>query len=442
LEYNQNRRLEGKLVKAQQVISMSLKERDQIKVLENLKNRLITQQQAADALRLSLRQIQRKIKAFLLYGDLALAHKNRGRPSNRRTNEDIVKIALKLIREKYSDFGPTFAAEMLEEKENIKLNSETLRLLMIRGGIWHKKARKVKSRRWRKRKACFGALIQLDGSQHDWFEGRRDKCSLLLFIDDATSEVVWLEFAESESYEGVMAAAKNYFRTYGRPVRFYTDYGCVYAVNLNNQERFKKTQFERALAELDIGISHASSPAAKGRAERSFKTHQDRLPKLLRLEGISTITEANEYLRRVYMPKHNKKFSVEAESSVNMHRSIDGFDLDNILCLKDERVLTNDWTIVYKTRYLQLHKDQRAVLFPKNKITVHEHLDGTLKLLIRNIELDFTILPERPQKRVIERQPKELPQPKKPAANHPWRRNPSCNTQRSEQPRISNALSR
>lgn len=429
-------------MKAQRVISMSLKERDQSKVLENLKNELITQQQAADALRLSLRQIQRKIKAFLQYGDLALAHKNRGRPSNRRTNKDIAKTALKLIREKYSDFGPTFAAEMLEERENIKLNQETLRLLMIRDGIWHKKARKVKSRRWRKRKECFGALIQLDGSQHDWFEGRRDKCSLLLFIDDATSEVVWLEFAESESYEGVMVAAKNYFRTYGRPVRFYTDYGCVYAVNLNNQERLKKTQFERALTELDIGISHASSPAAKGRAERSFKTHQDRLSKLLRLEGISTITGANEYLRRVYMPKHNKKFSVEAESSVNMHRSIDDFDLDNILCLKDERVLANDWTITYKTRYLQLHKDQKAVLFPKNKITVHEHLDGTLKLFIRNIGLDFTILPARPQKRVIERQPKELPQPKKPAADHPWRRGPSCNTQRSEQSRTSNAISR
>lgn len=427
LEEKTKSQLEGKLVKAQQVISMSLKERDQSKIFEQLKNGVIMQQQAADALGLSLRQVQRKIKNFLLCGDASLVHGNRGRLSNRRIKEELVKAAINLVEEKYADFGPTLASEMLEERDNIKINHETLRLLMIRKGIWHRKVRKIKSKRWRKRKMCFGSLIQLDGSTHDWFEGRRGKCTLLVFIDDATSEVVWLEFVESESLEGVMRATKNYLIAHGRPVCFYTDYGSVFSVNTNNPEHIKKTQYERALKELGIKIIHAKSAQAKGRVERSNSTHQDRLVKMLRLENISTIEEANAYLHNVYIPKHNRKFAVEAESTVNMHQSIDQYDLDNILCVKEERVLTNDRTIMYKSQYLQLSSDQKAVVFPKEKIMVHEHLSGVIKLFIRGIELTFIILPKRPQKQHSERKVKE-PKVTKPGMNHPWK-NPGIRTQ-------------
>ena len=174
--------------------------------------------------------------------------------------------------------------------------------------------------------------------------------------------------------------------------------------------------------ELNIGINHAGSPQAKGRVERSNKTHQDRLVKMLRLENISSIEEANAYLQNVYMPLHNKKFAVEAENLVDMHRPTKGYDLDNILCFKEERVMPNDRTIMYKTRYLQLHADQKTLIFPKNTITVHEHLDGALRLFMRNMELNFTELTERPKKQIIEKI-RKVPHFTKPAANHPWRGN-------------------
>jgi len=408
-------------MKVQQVISMSLKEHDQITIFQQLKQKIITREQAAITLGLSLRQVYRKIKSFLQDGTRSLAHKSRGQRGNRRIKDNIAKQAPEIIRKRYSDFGPTLAAEMLEEKHGIKINTETLRLLMIREGIWQKKTRKIKSRRWRKRRSCYGALLQLDGSRHDWFEGRREWCTLLVFIDDATSKLVWLEFAESESLDGVMRATKHYLQAHGKPVCLYTDFGSVFSVNTNNAERDKKTQYERALAELNIGISHAHSPQAKGRVERSNKTHQDRLIKLMRVANISTIEDANAYLQNVYIPKHNGLFAVDAESTIDMHQSIDSYDLDSILCIKNERTLANDWTIAYKSRYLQLCSDQRTILFPKNKIIVHEHLDGSIKLFIRKIKLDFKELSARPQKQNCERKFKE-PTFTKPAPNHPWRK--------------------
>jgi transposase len=412
--------LKGKPLNAKQVISMSLKEQNQIGIFQKLQDEVITREQAANALGLSLRQVYRKIKSFLKEGAPSLAHKSRVKAGNRSIKAAIAHQAIEVIKERYSDFGPTLAAEMLAEKHDINVNAETLRLLMIKEGVWQKKSRKIKSRRWRKRKSCYGALVQLDGSRHDWFEGRREWCTLLVFIDDATSELVWLEFTKSDSLEGIMKATKNYFKAHGKPVCFYTDFGCVFSVNTNNPERDKKTQFERALAELNVGILHATSPQAKGRVERSNKTHQDRLVKMMRDENISTIDEANAYLQSIYIPKHNKKFAVAAENAINMHQPINNYDLDNILCIKNQRVLANDHTITYKSRYYQLNIDQKTILFPKNNITVHEHINGDIRLFIRKIELNFTELPMKPKKQNDERIIKE-PIVVKPASNHPWR---------------------
>jgi len=188
-------------------------------------------------------------------------------------------------------------------------------------------------------------MIQLDGSPHDWFEGRGQTCTLLVFIDDTTSKIVWLEFCKSESYEEVMTATWNYFKHYGILGSFYVDYGSVFSVNLNNPERDEITQFERAMKELNIDVIHANSPQAKGRVARSNKTHQDRLVKELRLANICTIESANKFLQDFYIKQHNLKFAIQPADTTDVHRSIKDVDLGNILCIKEERILTNDFTI-------------------------------------------------------------------------------------------------
>jgi hypothetical protein len=173
-----------------------------------------------------------------------------------------------------------------------------------------------------------GMLIQLDGSPHDWFEGRASKCTLIVFIDDATSEILWLEFVKSESFSGVAGATKNYVEKCGRPTSFYVDYGSVFSVNLNNPERCKKTQFERIMKEMNIDVIHARSPQAKGRVERCNKTMQDRLVKEMRLAGISSIKDANRFVRQGdFIKRHNLKFAVPPIQEGNVHKDIEGYNL-------------------------------------------------------------------------------------------------------------------
>ena len=235
-----------------------------------------------------------------------------------------------------------------------------------------------------------GVLIQLDGSSHDWFEGRAPKCTLLVFIDDATSRILWLEFVKSESFNAVASATKKYIEKFGRPVSFYVDFGSVFSVNLNNPERDKKTQFETIMKDLLIKVSHATSPQAKGRVERANKTLQDRLVKEMRLEGISSMDSANSYLQNSgFIAKHNEKFTVPPAIEHNAHRSINGYNLNNIFCSRETRVVTNDFTVQYKRKVIQLEKHQQTIIRPKNQVIICEHLDGNLTMRIRNINLNF-----------------------------------------------------
>ncbi len=374
---------------------MSKKELQQVTILEKLMRREINQKDGAIILNLSARQIIRKLKKFREKGPESLAHKNRGKQSNKRWNIEDEKFAINLLKSEWQGFGPTFASEKLLELYGKKISEEALRKSMIKHGLWIVNERKIKHRIRRPRKSCFGIMIQLDGSPHDWFEGRGDECTLLVFIDDATSKIVWLEFVKSESLESVMKATLHYFKQYGIPRSFYTDYGSVFSVNTNNPDREKITQFERALKELDIEIIHARSPQAKGRVERSNKTHQDRLIKEMRLKNISTIEDANKFLKDYYMHKHNLKFAKEPADSTNVHRSIKGIDLNNILCIKEERKLQNDFTILYQKRIFQLEAKQRTIIRPKNDITVNVHLDGSIRLSVRKTDLFFKEINER-----------------------------------------------
>jgi DNA-binding Lrp family transcriptional regulator len=401
------------------IIGLSMKERDQLVTFSKLKEGEITQVAAAKRLGLSVRWVREKLKRFIEKGISGIVHRNRGKPSSRCWDATQKAYAMSLFDKDFHDFGPTFAAEKLQELYGIKISREALRKAMIAHGYWHGRKRKMKHRKWRERKEFYGMLIQLDGSPHDWF-GRGSKHTLLVFIDDATSAIVWAELVPSESTEALMQATRRYVEKCGRPLAFYTDFGSVFSVNTNNPDRIKITQFERACSELDIDIIHAHSPQAKGRVERSNQTHQDRLVKELRLRNISTLAEANKFIAEMYISRHNKAFAVKATRKGDVHRPITTQNLDNIFCIKEKRLIRNDFTIQYKNRLIQLLAEQRAVIRPKENVVIHEHFDGSLFIFIRNIQLNFIEIDHRPVKlhESILRQPVAH----KPTSNHPWRR--------------------
>jgi len=246
-----------------------------------------------------------------------------------------------------------------------------------------------------------GMMVQCDGSPHDWFEGRAGQCTLLVFIDDATSEILWLEFAESESVKSLMQATKNYIERYGIPQSFYTDHGSVFHVNLNNPDGEKKTQWERACAQLGITVIHAHSPQAKGRVERCNQTMQDRLIKEMRLAGIASIEAANNYLlNSEFIKNHNARYAVKAAQQGDAHASRNAYDLTDIFSIQETRVVANDFTIIYGKRLFQIHKHQKTIIRPKDEIIVKLKLDGSIALVIRNVGLFFNEINARskPQK--------------------------------------------
>lgn len=414
-----------------EVLTMSQKEVEQINVFERLQRKEMKQKEAAKMLRLSVRQIRRKLKEFCRIGPRSLIHKLRDAPSNNQFDPELGEKALGLITEKYADFGPTFAAEKLLEIHGIRINRETLRKKMIVAKLWQPKQKKVTHRQWRERKECLGELVQLDGSDHDWFEGRAPKCDLLAFIDDATSNTLQLEFA-AESTRGVMGATKHYIEKHGLPHELYADRGKVYKVNLGNEDNSRLTQYGRAMEEFDVGLTHARSPQAKGRVERLFGTLQDRLVKEMRLRDISTIEEANRFIEEEYLPKHNQKYAVAPRSSTNLHRSAKNYDLDDILCIKEERILTSDFTLRYKNQWFQLEKSQKTLIFPKDRITVITHLTGEVRLMIRDTKIFFHQIGKPAIKEKIKTNIQEARKPWVPPVDHPWREYDNIKKQKAD----------
>jgi len=403
-----------------EIFQMSKKEINQTGVFERLAKKEIKQKEVAKMLDLSTRQIRKKLKEFRRLGPVSLIHKLRGKPSNNHLDDNLINKALEIIEEKYPDFGPTFASEKLWENHMIKINSESLRLKMIKVGLWQAKAKKISHRSWRERKECLGELVQLDGSPHDWFEGRAPICTLLAFIDDSTSKVLHLEFAE-EATIPVMRASKNYFEKYGLPRELYVDRGKVFKVNIHNEDEDKITQYRRAIEELGIKMTYARSPEAKGRVERLFGTLQDRLVKELRLKGISNIKDANKFILDEYLAKHNAKYAIFPKSTSNLHRKINNFNLDDILCLKEKRMLNSDFTLRFKNKWFQLEKKQNTLIFPKNEITITTHLGGNIGISIRNTKLNYHEInkPLAERSQIFVKQINRIPWI--PPVNHPWR---------------------
>ena len=412
------------------LLEMSVKELNRVEVMQRLSRKQMSQQEAGQILDLSTRQIKRLLRAYRAKGAAGLVSKHRGRKGNNRLPEEVKKRALNLLKTKYQGFGPTLAHEKLVEREKLKLSDESLRKLMIEEGLWKpRKAKKVVVHQLRERRACFGELVQIDGSPHDWFEGRAPACVLLVFIDDATGQLVQLLFVESESFFSYCQAAESYFKQYGKPVAFYSDRHGIFRVNVPSRGAGEAlTQFGRAMQELDIQIICAHSPQAKGRVERVIQTLQDRLPKELRLRSISNMTQGNAYLPE-FLADFNQRFAVQPRSSVNAHRSLTAKDdLARILTWQETRTLSKDLTLQFHKTVYQIQTNRPSYALRNAQVTVCVNAQEELTLLYHGKALPYSIYNHQAKQAEVV-SPKQLDaalQPKRlppiPAPDHPWRK--------------------
>lgn len=278
-------------------VLMSEREVHRIEVLSGVVAGRMSTYEAASVLCLSDRQIQRLLKTFREDGAVALRHKARGRPSNNRSLEGLRDLALAIVRERYADFGPTLAAEKLAERDGVKVSRETLRKWMVEDGLWLSRSQRRVFHRPRLRRECYGELIQIDGSDHRWFEDRDAPCTLIVAVDDATGAIQEMRFVPSESTFAYFEMLAGYLRSHGKPVAFYSDKHSVFRVaKADAKSGHQTTQFGRALLELNIEILCANSSQAKGRVERKNRTLQDRLVKEMRLDGVTGMKAGNDWL--------------------------------------------------------------------------------------------------------------------------------------------------
>jgi hypothetical protein len=392
---------------------MGMKERDKLHAIRNVLEGRMTQAEAATILRRSERQVRRLCARVRGKGERGLVHGLRGQPSNNRLDEELLGQALSALHNPlWEGFGPTFAQEKLDKYHGIDLGKTTIRNLMVRTNLWEVHRLGSRHRAWRERRRCVGMLVQLDGSTHDWFEGRGPVCVLLIYIDDATSRILYGEFVTVEDTPNLMRTTKTYLRRHGRPVAYYVDKDSIYKINRQAtveeelRDEQPMTQFTRAMRELGVEVIAANSPQAKGRVERGFGTHQDRLVKELRLRGISDIPSANRYLWEEYIPEHNDRCEVDPAQAGDAHRPLlPSHDLDAILCLKTQREVQNDFTIRFRNRFFQVKEEQPVRVCRKAQITVQERLDGSIHLVFKGRDLNFSPIPGRPLQKALQRRP-------------------------------------
>jgi transposase len=411
-------------------LRLSKKERFRAEVMSKVEREGMTLLKAAELLEMSYRQVLRVHQRYVSDGNSGLAHGLRGRKSNRKIENDRRARVLELYQGKYGDFGPRLAAEYLRKMDGEDLHEETLRRWLITAGLWLPRRNGSGHRKWRERKAHFGEMVQMDGSLHDWFEGRRGKASLMVMIDDATNRT-YAQFFEEETTAAAMRVFWAYADEYGLPRSLYVDRDTIYKTTRDStvdealSSKSPSTQFGRAMDELGVKLILAHSPQAKGRVERRHGVFQDRLVKGMRLKKISTLDAANQYLEEEFLDELNDRFTVAARSKADVHRCLPrGVKLAHVLSYQESRVVQNDWTIAWCNRYFQLTEEHHKLSLAKKRIVVSELLDGTIRLVYRGRELKWVELTERPsRKRSKPAAPKGACKPThKPAANHPWRR--------------------
>jgi len=372
------------------VLSVSDGELRRLEVLRDVDRGGLPVRAAAQLLGRSERQVWRLLKEFRAAGAAGLVSKKRGRPSNRRTAAAVRAAALWLVRQNYADFGPTLAAEKLAAEHGFSFSSETLRKWMIADGLWRDRHQRKSIHQPRRRRDCVGELVQVDGSEQWWFEDRGPQCTLLVFVDDATSRLMHLQFVESESTFAYFHAARAYLEAWGKPVAFYSDKHGVFRVNhpgaLGGDGM---TQFGRALHALNIDIICANSSPAKGRVERANKTLQDRLVKELRLAGAATLAAGNALLP-AFMADYNARFAKAPASAKDLHRPLRaGDDLDDTFAWKEERTLSQALTLQYDKVMFILEPSEQAKAAIGKRVTVVDYPDGRLLIRYRGVELAY-----------------------------------------------------
>ena len=388
------------------LLSMSRRELSRLEVIQRVCRKSLTQSQASEFLSLSLRQVKRLCKAYLSAGAASLVSRRRGRPSNNRLPAEVVARARELLRANYYDFGPTLAHEKLVEAHDLSLSLESVRQLMIREGLWKpRRARQVTIHQLRERRSRPGELVQIDGSPHDWFEGRAEKCTLLVMVDDATSRLMHMQFVEAETTFNYFEAVRAYIALHGKPRAFYSDKFSVFRVNIPAAlTGTGLTQFGRAMKELGIELICAHSPQAKGKVERANQTLQDRLVKELRLRAISSVGAANAYLLE-FIADFNLRFAVSPHSEEDAHRPLaEGCDLDRILVRCERRTLSKNLTLSYGNVIYQIETKRAAYTMRGAHVEVRETGTGFITIEYQGCALAYRVHreQEREQARVAD----------------------------------------
>jgi len=403
---------------------MTEKEMYRSYIIQQVNDRHITQVKAAEILRISDRQVRNLLQILQKEGSKGLISKKRGKRSNNSISAEVEDAVISTILERYDDFGPTFAQEKLVENHNIKISVESVRKMMIKHGLYEPSERKGNAHQTRPRRELFGELIQIDASIHDWFEGRGDKCALIVFIDDATSKITGLHFHKSECLDAYFQTLESHLLEYGRPLGIYSDRHAIFG----GAERIKHAQLCRAFKELDIEGILARSPQAKGRVERVNRTLQDRLIKEMRLKGISSIEDANIYLKE-YLEIHNNKFSKEPRGQIDTHRPLDSsHDLRFVLASREQRTLSKSLSISFYNKKINILEPNMINRLKYKKVNVIERKNGKLEVYYRGkllkTALAVEVESEARESKILDYKDKNLWKPRggMPSKDHPWKK--------------------
>ena len=375
------------------VLAMSASERERAHVLRQVAAGTVSQRAAGERLDLSVRQVKRLLRSWRASGDAGLISRQRGRVSPLRLAASVRLRIEGLLREKYSDFGPTLAAEKLFELDGIAVSRETVRRLQIELGLARAKRRRAKRvHPPRERRPRFGELIQIDGSPHNWFEGRGARCTLIVFVDDATSRLTALQFAPAETTKAYLSALRTHILAHGRPLALYSDRHGIFRVNAKEAAGGDGyTEFGRAAERLRIELIQATTPQAKGRVERANQTLQDRLIKEMRLRGISDIAGAQAFAG-AFIDLWNAKFARPPRDPASAHRLwIEGAQaLDEALARREGRTLSKALTFSVGGKVYCVKTNGPGTALRGARVTLLHFQDGAMRVDYKNRSLPYT----------------------------------------------------
>ena len=417
-------------IEMDKLVTMSTKELTRLEIMQRLEKKTLRQKEAAKILSLSERHIKRLYRRYREQGANGLVSKHRGKASNHQMDLQKKQEVIDLLHSCYPDFGPTLAREKLMEVHSILISTESVRQIMIAEKLWKpRKPKKPVVHQLRQRRACYGELVQIDGSPHDWFEGRGPKCNLLVFIDDATGRLGELYFTPRESFYSYGEAARRYITRYGKPTAFYSDKHGIFRVNIKNALSGNGlTQFGRAMKELDIEIICANTPQAKGRVERANQILQDRLVKEMRLRGISSIEEANRFTTE-FREDYNQRFAVSPRSKHDAHRPLcPQEDLALILSWQEQRTLSKNLTLQYNKVVYQIQTERPSYALRKAGVTICQNSKNDIAILYNGKPLDYTVFNKQEHQSEITASKdinyvlSKVKQSHPPAPDHPWRK--------------------